>query len=66
MEDRYIQERIEAQDYDYVLCGHTHVRRDERIGKTHIINPGALSYRTVTPGFAFLDVENDRLEFVDL
>ena len=66
VEDRYIKERIEAQDFDYVLCGHTHVRRDERIGKTRIINPGALSYRTTTPGFAFLDVENDRLNFVDL
>ena len=28
--------------YDYVFHGHTHRLRDERIGKTRVINPGAL------------------------
>lgn len=66
VEDKYVKERIDAQDFDYVLCGHTHVRRDERVGKTRIINPGALCFRTTTPGFAFLDTKTDFLRFVDL
>ena len=27
---------------DYILHGHTHAPRDERVGQTRIINPGAL------------------------
>lgn len=64
--DDFIQERIDMQIYNYVLCGHTHVRRDERIFNTRIINPGALCFRTTQPGFALLDVENDSLRFVDV
>ena len=30
------------QEHDYILHGHTHVRDDQRVGKTRIINPGAL------------------------
>jgi predicted phosphodiesterase len=30
----------QGQRYDYLLHGHTHVRRDERAGRTRIINPG--------------------------
>jgi putative phosphoesterase len=29
-------------DADYVLHGHTHVIRDERLGPTRLLNPGAL------------------------
>jgi putative phosphoesterase len=32
--------------YDYIFHGHTHVRRDEMIKKTHIVNPGAHYYKT--------------------
>jgi hypothetical protein len=33
---------VTGQEYDYLLQGHTHVRQDERVGKTRLINPGAL------------------------
>ncbi|MCB9849542.1 MAG: metallophosphoesterase family protein [Phycisphaerales bacterium] len=47
---------------DYILHGHTHAARDERIGKTRIINPGALQ-RALTYTVATLDVERDKVMF---
>ena len=37
-----LEEKIKSNKYDYILTGHTHVKRDEKTGKTRIINPGAL------------------------
>ena len=37
-----VQELVQSQQYAYVFHGHTHRRRDEMVGKTRIINPGAL------------------------
>jgi hypothetical protein len=47
---------------DYILHGHTHVARDERIGRVRIINPGAL-YRAGVHTVATLDLRSDALEF---
>ena len=33
---------ILSGEYTYVLHGHTHRRRDERIGRTRVINPGSI------------------------
>jgi hypothetical protein len=49
----------------YVCHGHTHRRSDERIGRTRVINPGALHHahpRTV----AVLDTLADTVEFVEV
>ncbi|MFA6007279.1 MAG: metallophosphoesterase [Candidatus Shapirobacteria bacterium] len=35
---------IDCQKYDVVFTGHTHVSRNEMIGKTLILNPGSTSY----------------------
>ena len=40
--ERVLEERIKLQKYDYILCGHTHETRDEQLGRTRVINPGAL------------------------
>ena len=56
---------IKSNKYDYVLTGHTHLKRDEKIGRTRIINPGAL-FRAFPYTIAFLDAENDKLEFVEV
>ncbi|MDX1413796.1 MAG: YfcE family phosphodiesterase [Candidatus Promineifilaceae bacterium] len=37
-----LDQLIRSGRYDYIFCGHTHRRRDERIKKTRVINPGAL------------------------
>ncbi len=36
------QESIGSGDYDYVFYGHTHEAGERRVGKTWVINPGAL------------------------
>ena len=56
---------IKSNKYDYVLTGHTHLKSDEKMGRTRIINPGAL-FRIHPYTIAFLDVENDKLEFVEV
>ncbi len=54
---------LESRKYDYLFHGHTHIRRDTRVGKTRIINPGAL-FRATEKSVALLDTETDRLEFI--
>jgi putative phosphoesterase len=51
--------------FDYVLTGHTHCREDRRIGRTRVINPGAV-HRTLQPTVAVLDTRSDTLLFVAL
>lgn len=50
------------QKYDYFLHGHTHVAEDHRVGRTRVINPGALQ-RARTKSVAMLDTAADALEF---
>jgi len=50
---------------DYLLHGHTHELRDERIGHTRVINPGAL-FRAARYTAALLDPHADRLEILAL
>jgi len=50
---------------DYLFHGHTHELRDERIGRTRVINPGAL-FRATRYTAALLDPRADRLEVLTL
>ena len=50
---------------DYLLHGHTHERRDERIGRTRIVNPGAL-HRARPKTVATLDTTPDELVFHEI
>src|SRR5688500_10038131 len=56
---------LNAQEHDYLFHGHSHVRRDERIGKVRIINPGAL-HRAAEKTVALLDTDTDHLEFITI
>ena len=56
---------IKSNKYDYVLTGHSHIKRDEKTGKTRVINPGAL-FRIYPYTIALLDVKKDKLEFVKI
>lgn len=53
---------ISTLDVDYILHGHTHVARDDRRGRTRIINPGAL-HRARRKTVATLDTTEDELAF---
>jgi uncharacterized protein len=51
------------QRHDYLITGHTHVRRDERVERIRWINPGAL-YRAREKTVALLDPAADVLQFL--
>ncbi|MGB9748585.1 MAG: metallophosphoesterase [Candidatus Woesearchaeota archaeon] len=56
---------IKSQDFDYIITGHTHKKRNEKVGKTRIINPGCM-YSTHENSFAILNLEKDAVEFIKL
>lgn len=59
----HLQSLLASQAYDYVFHGHTHVRRDQMIGRTRVVNPGAL-FRAREKTVALLDLASDRLRFL--
>ena len=54
---------LKAQEHDYLVHGHTHVKRDERVGRIRIINPGAL-FRASEKTAAVLDTDADQLDYL--
>jgi putative phosphoesterase len=62
-EARLMRDLIQAAAFDYVFHGHTHVPRDERTGRTRVINPGAL-HRARPKTFVILDVATGETETV--
>ena len=56
---------IKSNKYDYVLTGHTHIKKDEKVGKTRVINPGAL-FRVNNYTIALLDIGKDKVEFINI
>lgn len=59
---RLKQRLLSDQKHDYLLQGHTHVAADDRVGRTRVINPGAL-HRATRKTVASLDTERDELRF---
>ncbi len=58
---------IRAATYDYVIHGHTHVPTDETIGKTRVINPGALGHsRWRCATCAIVDLATGNLQWIEL
>ena len=63
-DDFSLKQRVLAgQACDYLLQGHTHLRKDERVGRIRCINPGAL-YRAREKTVALLDTASDALRFL--
>jgi putative phosphoesterase len=58
---------VASGQYAYAFHGHTHQRRDQTIGRTRVINPGALGG---TPrqsrSFCILDLATGEVRFVEL
>lgn len=62
-----LEELIRSGQFDYVLHGHTHRRRDERIGRTRVINPGALGGLHVqSRSICILEPASDQPRFVEI
>lgn len=52
----------QSGNYDIVFYGHTHRPWDEKIGDTHMINPGELAGQFYKPTFAVYDTTTGQLE----
>lgn len=63
--DRKEVKRLLSFAPDYLLLGHSHRKRDEKIGGTRVINPGAL-HRANPWSVALLDLKTDELRFLEL
>jgi len=58
---------VESGTFDFVFHGHTHRRRDERIGRTRVVNPGALGSAAVGMySFCVLDTASGEVEFIEV
>ncbi len=58
---------IASGNYAYVFHGHTHRRRNEQVGRTRVINPGALGgTRRQSRSFCILDLETGEARFVEV
>ncbi|MFH1849962.1 MAG: YfcE family phosphodiesterase [archaeon] len=57
---------INSQEFNYVFHGHTHQKRDEIVGKTRVINPGAHYYTAEEKTVAIFDAQNNQVEFIEL
>jgi len=52
--------------YDVVFHGHTHKRREERVGKTLLINPGEIMGRAGEVSCAVYDTTTDKVKFISV
>ena len=62
---RRLRAAIDCGEYDLVCHGHTHVKRWERHGDTHVLNPGAL-FRATTHTVAVVELPGMRCEFLEV
>lgn len=60
-----LNDAINSGEYDLVCTGHTHQRELRRVGRTIVLNPGAL-YRSSHKSFAVVDWPSGEVEFVEL
>lgn len=60
-----VETMARSGEYDYVFHGHTHHRRDERIGRARVINPGALGgLHREERSVCLVDLAAGQVEFV--
>lgn len=62
---RLFQQVCSCGDYDLVCYGHTHVAEQHRVGKTLVLNPGAL-YRANPHSIASVDLETMEASIIKL
>jgi hypothetical protein len=60
---RLMNELLQRDQYDYIFHGHTHHAEQRRVGRTLVVNPGAL-HRARPKTFAVLDLASGELESV--
>ncbi len=60
-----MEELMAAADVDVLFTGHTHVPRDEVVGRVRVINPGAV-HRANPPGVSVFDTGSGDLTFLTI
>ncbi|MBA3314729.1 MAG: YfcE family phosphodiesterase [Planctomycetota bacterium] len=60
-----LRETIRSGEFDLVCHGHTHRRRWEQVGRTWVLNPGAI-FRATPHSVAFVTLPDLTVEFVAL
>ena len=62
---RLLHDLVHANTFDFLFHGHTHVADENRIGKTRVINPGALQ-RVERRTFLFLNLATGETQTVEV
>jgi len=66
-DSQMLDDFVKSENYKFVFHGHTHQRRDELIGKTRVINPGALGgQQKQSRSICILDLETEDSEFIEV
>ncbi len=61
-DDLKLKQRILGeQQFDYLFQGHTHIAKDEQVGRTRVVNPGAL-YRASRKTVATVDTVSNTVQ----
>lgn len=64
---RRLNKELRSGTWDYVFTGHSHAFRDETIGNTRIINPGAVAGNFLRERSAcILDIKNGEIIRIDI
>jgi predicted phosphodiesterase len=60
---RLFRDLQQSEAFDYIFYGHTHVAKEHKVGRTRVINPGAL-HRARPKAFLILDLATGQTESV--
>lgn len=62
-----LDQLIRSRGYSFVFHGHTHRKRDEMVGKTRVINPGALGGARYEPRtVCVVDLDNREVQSIKI
>ncbi len=56
---------LDEQKHDYLLVGHSHIAGEKKVGRTRIINPGAL-HRAAVKSVAVLNPGTGELKWIEV
>jgi uncharacterized protein len=62
---RLMKDVVDSDYFDFVFYGHTHVAKQHRVGRTLVVNPGAL-HRAKIKTFVVLDLKTREVESVQV